>query len=162
MNVQIQPIRREDAHKISTWKYEPPYSLYDLSEENIPIMLDPQNRYYVIYLGEDELVGYCCFGEEAMVSGGKYEEREPSVLDVGVGMRPRLVGQGLGRMFVAEILQFAWERYHPERFRSTIAAFNQRSKKTFRALGFTETSRFTRASDGLKFVQMEQDAVRLA
>ena len=160
MNVYIQPIRREDARKIAKWKYEPPYSLYDLSEEVIPIMVDPQNRYYAVYLVEDELVGYCCFGEEAMVIGGIYDEREPSVLDVDLGMHPRLVGQGLGYEFVAAVLQFAWERHQPDRFRATIAAFNQRSQKTFRVLGFTETTRFTRASDRLKFVQMERDAVR--
>lgn len=160
MNIQIQPIRREDAREIATWKYEPPYSLYNLSEADVAIMLDPQYRYYAVYLGDDGLIGFCCFGEEAMVNGGKYEEREPSVLDVGVGMHPRMVGQGLGRKFVAAILQFAMDQYHPERLRVTIAAFNQRSKKTFQALGFSETSQFTRASDRMKFVQMARKAAR--
>jgi ribosomal-protein-alanine N-acetyltransferase len=159
MKVHIQPMRRKAAREIATWKHEPPYSLYNLSDDDIPIMLDTKNRYHSVYLEEGGLIGFCCFGEEAMVAGGRYDEREPVVLDVGVGMHPRLVDQGLGREFVAGILQFARARDHPERFRVTIAAFNQRSQKTFRALGFTETSLFTRARDRLKFVQMESVAI---
>jgi RimJ/RimL family protein N-acetyltransferase len=73
-------------------------------------------------------------------------------------MHPGLVGQGHGSGFVAAILAFAREAFAPQRFRVTIAAFNERSQRTFRKLGFRETSRFTRDGDGLEFIQLERRA----
>ncbi|TFH34264.1 MAG: N-acetyltransferase, partial [Anaerolineales bacterium] len=81
-------------------------------------------------------------------------EDEQRTLDVGVGLHPDHVGQGLGGRFVLAILKFGVVTYHPERFRATIAAFNQRSLKTFLHLGFRQVHQFTRESDGLPFVQI--------
>jgi RimJ/RimL family protein N-acetyltransferase len=82
---------------------------------------------------KDELVGYCCFGIEARVPG---VEEELDTLDVGYGMRPDLVGQGLGRSFVASILRFATDKFSPKRQRLLILEWNERSRKVADALGF--------------------------
>jgi ribosomal-protein-alanine N-acetyltransferase len=47
------------------------------------------------------VAGYACFGREARVPG--LAER-PKVLDVGVGMRPELTGEGRGRAFSRAVL----------------------------------------------------------
>jgi RimJ/RimL family protein N-acetyltransferase len=105
-----------------------------------------------------DIVGYCCFGVDAQVPGGDYDKGEPDILDVGVGLRPDLTGKGHGFNFVSAILEFAEEMYQPEIFRITVAAFNQRSVKTFQKLGFKETGNFTRDMISLDFIQLERSA----
>jgi RimJ/RimL family protein N-acetyltransferase len=56
-------------------------------------------------------------------------------------MRPDLVGQGLGRAFVAAILAFGVRRFSPQWLRVLILSWNARSRKVAEALGFEETGR---------------------
>ena len=162
MKYIIQPIRECDANRIATWQYEPPYAMYSLSLLAIPALLDPGNRYHSIRDDTGRLHGYCCFGAEARVPGGAYREGEPDVVDVGLGMHSGMVGKGHGKAFVAAILAFAAGAFKPERIRVTIAAFNERSQRTFLGLGFTKTNRFNRDGDGMEFVQLERAAVKTA
>jgi RimJ/RimL family protein N-acetyltransferase len=148
----------EAATETVAWRYDPPFNLYNLSPEDIPLLIDPVNRYFAVYDETGRIVGICCYGVEARVAGGDYGDGVQATLDVGVGMSPDLVGRGQGAAFVRAVLAFAQESFAPHRFRVTIAAFNERSRRTFRRLGFEETFRFTRDSDGLDFIQMEREA----
>ena len=158
MTYEIHPITKRDADDIATWQYPTPYALYSLTAEVIPLLLDPLKRYFAVRDVADDLVGYCCFGQEARVMGGEYPESESSVLDIGVGMRPERVGEGNGRGFVGAILLYAAQRYKPARFRVTIAQFNKRSLRTFESLRFEESYRFKRPGDHLVFIQLERQA----
>lgn len=150
------PLTRRQAERIVDWSYDPPYEVYDLRPEDLMALLIKEYRYHQVLDATGDLVGYCCYGEDARVPGGDYSRGEPEVLDVGIGMRPDLVGQGLGRGFVRAVLDFARQAYQPQIFRATVADFNQRSLKTFRHLGFKETHHFTRTPDGMPFSQLER------
>jgi RimJ/RimL family protein N-acetyltransferase len=153
---QISPLKEELADLIVRWRYLPPYQVYDLSPADKEPLLDPAYRYHQVLDGSGNLIGYCCFGEDARVPGGVYPGEESEYLDVGVGMHPSLVGRGKGAAFVGEILEYARDRYQPAVFRVTIADFNQRSLKTFRKLGFKDSHHFKRKPDGMPFTQLER------
>jgi ribosomal-protein-alanine N-acetyltransferase len=155
MHMMVEPMAEKDAARIVTWQYEPPYDLYNLSQEDFPGLMDPVKRTFAVRDERGETIGFCCFGREARVPGGDYVEIEPVVLDVGVALHPCLVGGGLGDEFVNAVLAFAIGRFKPERFRVTVAEFNTRSRKTFLKLGFQEVYRFGRIGDGLEFVRFE-------
>ncbi|NIM95892.1 MAG: GNAT family N-acetyltransferase [Anaerolineales bacterium] len=155
MEYHIQCITKEHANIIANSHYDAPYSIYNLSTEAIPQLLRPENRYYVVQNENAELVGYCCYGDEAKVPGGDYPGDEVEILDIGVGMHPQWTGKGYGSDFVRAVLQFGILRFTPNKFRVTIAAFNQRSQRVFHKLGFKESNRFEREYDGLQFVQLE-------
>ncbi len=157
MKFSIQPISQQDAEEIVTWRYEHPYAIYSLSREDLPVLLDPENRYFAVKDKSSQRIGYCCFGSEARVPGGDYHDTEPLVIDVGVGMHPGMVGKGLGVAFVTAILHYVAGEFSPERFRVSIAAFNERSQRTFLKLGFVETASFKRVTDGMRFVQLERE-----
>ena len=152
----IIPLKPELAQEIISWVYEPPYDLYDHSRDNLPGLLNPEYHYHAVIGKDGALVGYCCFGLDAQVPGGDYQEGEPEVLDIGVGMRPELTGQGFGRRFVSRIEEYAIEKYSSKRLRVTIAAFNQRSLKVFRSCGYQDTFHFTRDLARIKFIQLEK------
>jgi RimJ/RimL family protein N-acetyltransferase len=158
MEISIHPMSQQDADDIASWRYEHPYQIYNLSRKDIPVLLDPENRYFAVKDEPSRRIGYCCFGGEARVPGGDYRDTEPLVIDVGVGMHPGMVGKGLGAAFVDAILHYAAGEFSPERFRVSVAAFNQRSQRTFLKLGFVETASFKRVTDGMRFVQLEREA----
>ncbi len=141
------------AAAIITWRHPHPYDTYDFDTGELGNLLAPEYRYHEL-LEADELVGYCCFGEDATVPGGAYTD---DALDIGWGMRPDLMGQGRGREFVAAILGFARETYRPARLRVTIALFNGRSRAAAERAGLTiERERFTSPS-GMDFAVLVTD-----
>ena len=134
--------------------------MYDLTSDAIPALLDTQNRYFAVFDSSGDLIGFCCFGKEGRVPGGEYEEDQPGTLDVGVGMSPEKMGQGLGSNFISAVLQYALERYNPATFRVSIAEFNLRSQRAFLSQGFKEAARFKRTTDEMPIVQFEIRATR--
>lgn len=143
MRFVLTPITRADARAISRWRYGGPYSAYDGNPASIDSLLEPRFLYHSVH-DEGGLAGYFCFGEDARVSAGKrlgVYEREPA-LDVGLGMRPDLTGQGLGEEFVRSGLRFALNTYSPKTFRLTVATFNRRAISVYEKVGFGPVETF--------------------
>jgi [ribosomal protein S18]-alanine N-acetyltransferase len=144
----IEPVTAEIAAAIGEWRYPPPYDTYNLDAGDVDHMLVARYRYHALR-EDDELVGYCCFGDDARVPGGAYTD---DALDVGWGMRPDLMGRGRGHAFVGAILDFARRTYRPRMLRVTIAEFNARSQRVAAHAGITlERERFT-SSSGERFI----------
>jgi len=156
----IFPVSEGNAREITTWRYDPPYDLYDLAPRHLTGFLNPDYRYHQVLNKNGRLVGYCCFGVDAQVPGGVYLKNEPEILDIGVGLAPRLTGQGRGTAFVGEILKFGFNTYHPDIFRVSIASFNKRSLKTFQNLGFLIQGSFTRGFLNVEFFQLERPVMK--
>jgi ribosomal-protein-alanine N-acetyltransferase len=140
----LTPITRADARAISRWRYGGPYSVYDGDPASVDSLLEPRFHYHSVHDEGGNLAGYFCFGEDARVSAGRrlgVYERERA-LDVGLGMRPELTGQGLGEEFVTSGLRFAKATYAPEAFRLTVATFNRRAIRVYERVGFEPVETF--------------------
>lgn len=150
----FSPMTEEHARTISTWRYGGPYAVYDLSRDSIQSLLHPRYDYYAVTDESGQVVGYCCFGADAQVPGGRYGDQK--ALDVGLGLRPDLTGKGLGSQFLTTILDFAQERYHPAQFRLTVATFNRRAIRVYEQAGCQRSHLFSIAgTDGQRdYVQM--------
>jgi [ribosomal protein S18]-alanine N-acetyltransferase len=144
--VEVRPLTETDADKIAAWRYPGRYATYDVGE-----VVTPERGFWAIE-HEADLVGYCCFGHEARVPGVVEEE---GILDVGYGLRPDLMGQGLGREFVRVILDFAIRQFSPRRLRLLILAWNDRSRKVAEALGF-EKEGILRSTEGDFYVMIRE------
>lgn len=145
------------AREIVAWRYPGQYDIYNVddaeAEADVQVLLDPRYAYYAVTDSAGFLVGFCCFGIDAQVPGGDYQDL--GALDVGLGLRPDLAGQGRGLGFLEAILDFARRERGATHFRATIAVFNQRSRRVFEKAGFVETQRFVSASARpLEFVVM--------
>jgi RimJ/RimL family protein N-acetyltransferase len=145
----------KNARAIIAWRYEAPYDVYNVAAapdvDIIQEYLLPENAYYSIHDTHDYLIGYCCFGQDARVPDGVYQD---NALDVGLGLHPDLTGNGNGPEFVRAILDFGLKQYAPQAFRMTVAAFNKRAIRVYQKLGFTPVTSFTRSRDGEPFVIM--------
>lgn len=135
--MNITKMSLEEAHEVSTWKYDHPYSFYnsDGSAESIEEFMD--GTYYAARNAADDLIGYYCFGENAQVPGGRkaglYQE---NFLDVGLGMKPSLTGQGKGLSFFQSGLAFAKANFQQDAFRLSVATFNKRAIAVYKNAGF--------------------------
>ena len=102
-----------------------------------------------------ELVAYCCFGLDARVPGGDYDA---PALDIGLGLRPDLTGQGKGLGYVQAVLGVVQHTVATDTFRVTVAEFNERAQKVWRRAGFRPVQRFVRPQDGRPFVVLLRKA----
>lgn len=159
MVLNLRPIDEADARAILAWNYEQPYDIYNASpssiEEDVQMLLDPRNSYYATTNEQNDLVAFHCFGQDAQVPGGNYSA---DALDVGVGLRPDLTGQGFGLMLVTAGLEFASSIFAPPAFRVTVAAFNQRALRVWYETGFHDVQSFKSRSDGREFVILIREA----
>lgn len=155
----FEPMDRPSALAVLRWHYDAPYDLYNLDsydfEETLSDLLDPGNAYHTLWDERGKLVAFCCFGVDAQVAGGDYSA---PALDVGLGVRPDLTGQGYGLDYVLAVLGFAEAESQVSAFRVTVALFNQRARRVWEKAGFVEVHRFRRASDGRTFVIMMRPA----
>jgi len=129
--LQIRDLTAADLADIATWTYDGPWSVYDSEGE-----LDPSLGYWAVVDASDGQVwGFACLGADARVPGLVEAD---GVLDVGVGMRPDLVGQGRGADFAGVVLDLA-ETRGAERLRAVVQDWNERSLRVFLGLGFVRT-----------------------
>lgn len=120
----------EESHvAMRSWRYPPPYDFYD---GDVDPPSNPE-RFFVALDPDRELVGFYYF------------EEKPPVLDYGLGLRPDLVGQGLGLDFFNAGLAFARERYEPRHVYLHVAEFNERARRVYERAGFEVVSRHVRS-----------------
>lgn len=155
--IRFLPTDEASARQFLTWKYEPPYEIYNYSperfEEDLAYHIDPANNLYSMYHG-DELVGYCSYGRDAQVPGGDYTEE---ALDIGMMIIPVLTGHGQGSEYANAVIQNVISKYQPKRLRVTILATNLRAIRVWKKNGFQTVQSFSRESDGLSFVILMKD-----
>ncbi len=128
----------EHARAVVTWSYPSPYDMYDMTGAEIDELTDPGSGFHAVLSGVD-LVGFRSFGVDGRVPGWDYDD---DALDMGGGLRPDLVGRGLGRGVLAAGLSYGRSVYRPPAFRVTVATLNVRALRVVRALGFATAGGF--------------------
>jgi RimJ/RimL family protein N-acetyltransferase len=101
--------------------------------------LNPDLAFHAVLGEHDEFIGFCSYGIDGQVPGGNYTE---DALDIGLGMKPELTGQGRGEDFFGAILKFAEKNMNPDTCRLTVAKFNERALTLYKNFGFRDYSEF--------------------
>ena len=150
---RVRGLTEDDLAEIEGWRYGGPWSVYDSDGR-----LDPGLGYWAVEGDDGRLAGFGCLGGDARVPGLTAAE---GVADVGVGMRPDLVGRGSGARFASAFLDFAAGRVAADRFRVVVKDWNARSLRLVQRLGFaaTGTHQVTREGVPETYVVLER-AVR--
>lgn len=145
------PLTDADAEQVASWRYGPPFDLYD-SDGKPAELPRPDEHGWGYYATHDEqgVVAFVCFGPQGRVPG---QVAEPGLVDVGMGVRPDAVSQGVARSLVDDLLAFARQRFAARGVRTAVAAFNERSLRLCRSAGLVETRRFVGPS-GREFVEL--------
>lgn len=126
--LRVRPLTIEDGMDISMWRYPGPWMVYDALEA-------PQadEGYWAVCDSADRLVGFCCLGDAARPAG---LEAAPGKLDVAIGMKPELTGQGLGAELGRAAVEYALGVSDGRRLRCAVREWNDRGLEAARAAGF--------------------------
>ena len=150
---RFRQMEDEEATQISGWQYEPPYDFYDATSDpdDLQELLDAKRRkdaYFSVFDEDGALAGFFQF------------EKADNTVDVGLGMRPDLTGQGLGIEYLLAGLEFARERYSPDRFTLSVATFNERAIVVYERAGFRRGNEYMHHTNGGEylFLSMTREA----
>ena len=150
MSYTSQKMTEQAAREILSWTYLPPYEIYNSEVTEEALQEFAENPYFAIYK-DGALVGFYCTGYAAQVPFGYYFQAYPEgFLDIGLGMRPDLTGQGQGTGFLQFIVNSVETN---QALRLTVTAFNKRAIALYKKFGFRQVSAFTNAHD-LEFLVM--------
>jgi len=125
--LNIVPLTSRHAAEMESWEYDGQWSIYNGEE------LSNIADYWAVLNDAEELVGFYCTGEEARVPG---VTADPNLLDIGLGMRPDLVGAGNGREFASAIMTHCRTHYKGVQARAVVQAWNVRSLRLAENMGF--------------------------
>lgn len=147
------PMTAGAAKGIAQWRYEPPYDFYNWPSESDPAAMVIEDAFVCLdTLGEP--AGTFSFGPDGQIPTVEKEPYEPGFLDIGLRLRPDLCGKGLGEAYVKAGLEFGKARFGSERFRLSVAAFNQRAVKVYKKCGFVFAREVTNSYYKNKFYIM--------
>lgn len=153
----INIMKLEEAQEIVKWRYGSPYSRYDMSDdvEDIQELMD--GTYFSAKNLENELIGFFCFGLNAQINAINKQAvySDQSALDIGLGLRPDLTGQGKGEDFLMAGIQFAEKHYTFQKLRLSVAAFNKRAISLYEKVGFVITGELINKHNREVFFLME-------
>lgn len=148
----ILPLSQEMALEIATeWKYPAPYDFYDATAdpEDYAELVSEEARgdHFLAMMQKGVLVGYfCVFPTE-------------TGLELGLGIKPSLTGQGNGRAFYQVIEAYLGDNYDAKMVELSVAAFNERAIHLYKKCGFVETERYLQATNGghYPFIKMKKE-----
>ena len=154
----VRPFTPDEAKAASQWRYEDELAAYSGEPSDVALFMErPRDGtgYYVISSdagdAAPEIVGFCCFGVEAMVAGQLPPRGQ--MVDIGISIRPDRLSQGIGTAVLPLVLEFGAEQLGATTFRAAIATFNERSTRLFRRHGF-RTERILPSRGDIRFIEV--------
>ena len=145
MEYKFKLMTQEQAEEIAfNWHYDNEYSFYDMEadQEDLVDFLDPKNRgdANFVVTKDNDIIGYFSFNKVAI-----------NTIDIGLGMRLNLVGNGNGLEFLKAGIEFAKSKYAPQKITLSVATFNKRAIKVYRKIGFIEVETCMQDTNGERF-----------
>ncbi|MGZ8583519.1 MAG: GNAT family N-acetyltransferase [Actinomycetota bacterium] len=157
MRFSIRAFTGDDADAVSSWRYPPPYDVYDASEDPSfeKEMRDPTRWGELEFAVDDAETGELAGFLELTV----IENRD--FVEIGLGLKPDLTGRGLGCSYVEAAMAFARERWRPSTFALDVFPWNERAIRAYERAGFERGEVYVRQfADGneVTFLRMARPA----
>jgi ribosomal-protein-alanine N-acetyltransferase len=145
MGYMFTVMSQAEAEEIAyNWHYEGKYSFYDIEadEEDLAEFLHEESRGNHTFSVKENgtLIGFFTICE--MNNG---------TVDIGLGMRPDITGNGFGLQFVNAGLAFSKEKYGCNYITLSVVTFNERAIKVYKRAGFEAVGTFIQKTNGSCF-----------
>jgi [ribosomal protein S18]-alanine N-acetyltransferase len=135
-------------------RYPGPYAFYDTSVWPLATIMLVQTALRLVM----RPIYYTVLNERGEIAGiFSFIRHERDIIEIGLGMRPDLTGQGqgLGLVFVLAGLDFARRHFRPKRFILSVATFNKRAMRTYERAGFAADRVVMRTKLGKPYEALE-------
>lgn len=142
----IMPLPQDLALEIANqWRYQAPLDVYTISADpkTYAEIISPEargDRFFAV-IRNAALMGYFCMDQDG------------ETVDIRLGLKPSLTGQGNGRAFYQTIEDYIVEHVQPASIKLTVASSHQVAQKLFHALGFAEREKQA------EYIKMEKKLV---
>ena len=147
MKFTSQTMTEKFAREILTWQYDPPYDLYNQDAEDFAELMN--GSYYAVLNSANEMIGFYCIGTPAQVpKGHDFNVYQEPFLDFGLGLKPKLTGQGNGYDF----LKFIILLLNAGNLRLTVVNFNKRAIRLYEKFDFKQVDCFSNGKN--EFITM--------
>lgn len=152
---RFRPMRLGDALAASHWRYPGEYAIYDL--EIAPLVINALLRGVLRTAGAYPLIVDA--PGDPRVSVFSLLARGTDV-EIGVGLRPDRMGQGLGLPLMLQGLDYARRLLPIETFSLDVATFNARAITVYERAGFTRggPTSFTAHGQRVEAIKMTRPA----
>lgn len=150
MDIQFLPITQDQAEQIAyQWHYEGIYAFYNMEadEEDLAEFINPLTRGAVFAaISNQELIGFISVDIHTV-----------GQIEIGLGLRPDLTGQGYGVVFLSQALNYMKSKFSPSIISLAVATFNKRAISLYKKIGFIEETTFMQHTNGgdYEFVNMK-------
>lgn len=144
MQYKVVPMNRIYAKEIISWRYEGDLAIYNLDDNEETLTEILTKDYYGVIDGKENLIGFFCTGDAAIVPYGKqfnvYDDT--NFLDIKIGIKPELIGKRKGFPFVKFCLDFLKKNDKVRQFRLTVGDFNKKAISVYHEVGFIISNYF--------------------
>jgi GNAT superfamily N-acetyltransferase len=143
----VRQLTIEDGLTLAASPQPAAWQVYDALEP-----FPPDEGYWAVADSQDALLGFCCLGEPARAPG---ESGHPAVLDIAIGIRSDLSGQGLGVELGRAAVAYARSVALDRRLRTTVPEWNAIGLHVAKQSGFVRSGMLTLGAH--RYVVLEQD-----
>lgn len=138
-------MRLEHARDIADWHYPGFYSFYDLRHypEDIEEIFDESRwgiNLFSVLDGKGKLFGEVSFQEDG------------DELEIGIAMRPDMVGKRMGQTLLQAGMDFARSRFEFDIFRISVWKLNGRAIRVYERSGFQSEGEFFNHIQGIEYL----------
>jgi [ribosomal protein S18]-alanine N-acetyltransferase len=144
--LHVRPLTIDHGMDIAMWRYPGPWAVYDSLQTP-----RPDEGYWAVCDAADRLVGFCCLGDAARPAG---LDPTPGVLDVAIGLRPELTGQGWGGELGRAAVAYAARVSDGRRIRCAVRDWNDRALDAARAAGFEPAAEHEVAGERYRVLEL--------
>lgn len=147
-NVQIKKMKQKEAIEIAdSWKYPKPYDFYDMAadKENYDEIIDPSARgdnFFSITNNQEVMGFFYIFPKESSTDE----------IELGIGVKPKFTGIGLGEKFVRHIIDYLDKNHSYKVIWLSVANFNRRAVKVYKRMGFKYVTEKVRKANGGEYI----------
>lgn len=146
---------KEDKDEFIAWEYPDLYDFYNIDEKERKHIYSED--YWVKEDDEGNIFGFLCIGKEAQINTVDPSVYKDDALDIGLGINPKYTSKGYGESYVNEIIDFLDNKYKPDKFRLTVASFNERAMTVYKRVGFQLINLAISTDTGVQFYILERD-----
>ena len=134
MEFTFRPLNWPGIESIKTWHYDAPYTQYDGERFASSLRMFLRRRWLLTRLGYGYYAVDNALGD--LIGFFTFNKLSRNIVNIGLGLRPELTGQGYGLAFVQAGIEFGKGCYAPASFQLTVAPFNKRAIKVYTRAGF--------------------------
>ena len=135
-SIVLTELLPRDVEAVLEWRYPDQYRIYDLAPDDESKLAQPDSTFWAVRQNE-ELIGFVCTGVEARVPGML---QDATLVDLGVGIRPDLIGRGASRTLMPAIVAAVARLLGTASLRVTIAKWNVRAQRAAEHAGFMQVA----------------------